>query len=254
MRTLLLFLLYIILAVALIPFLLFCYLAKRPRPLMSVGKWAIGLGQKILAVELNVRRSGRIDDHATYVFMGNHASFLDGPMLYMLIPQALLVILKKSLFRIPILGQAMRVVGFVPVDRRHSGGGKKSIEKAVHRMMEKGFSFLVFPEGTRSLDGRLQPLRRGGFFLALEARAPIVPVAIDGAFEIMPKGRFFVKKGKIRVDFLDPVPVEGYSLGNISPLVERIDKILQSHLKSSHLGFESALRGRGMGGEEGPLC
>jgi len=230
MRTLLLFLIYIILAVALIPFLVFCYLAKRPRPLMAVGKWAIGLGQKILGIELDVRRSGGIDDRSTYVFMPNHASFLDGPMLYMLIPQALLVILKKSLFRIPIVGQGMKVVGFVPVERRHSGGGKKSIEKAVRLMGEKGFSFLIFPEGTRSLDGKLQPLRRGGFFLALEARAPIVPVAIDGAFEIMPKGRFFVRKGKIRVDFLDPVPVGGYSPGNISPLVERIEKILLSNL------------------------
>jgi 1-acyl-sn-glycerol-3-phosphate acyltransferase len=163
---------------------------------MAVGKWAIGLGQKIRGIELGVRRSGGIDDRSIYVFMPNHVSFLDGLMLYMLIPQALLVILKKSLFRIPIVGQGMKVVGFVPVDWRHSGGGKKSIEKAVRLMGEKGFSFLIFPEGTRSLDGRLQPLRRGGFFLALEAPVPIVPVAINGAFEIMPKGRFFVRRGE----------------------------------------------------------
>lgn len=230
MRTLLLFLMYAILAISLIPLVIICYLAKKPRPLMAVGKWAVRVGQKILGIELEVARSGQIDNRSTYVFMANHASFLDGPMLYMLIPQALLVILKKSVFRIPILGQGMKVVGFIPVDRRHSGGGKKSIEKAVRRMREKGFSFLIFPEGTRSLDGRLQALRRGGFFLALESQAPIVPITIDGAFEIMPKGQFFAKRGKIRVDFLDPVPVEGYSIDTLHVLIEKVRDLIKAHL------------------------
>ncbi len=230
MRTVLLFLIYAVLAILLIPLVVFCYLARRPRPLMAVGKWAVRLGQKILGIDLEVQGGDRIDARSTYVFMANHTSFLDGPMLYLLIPQALLVILKKSVFRIPVIGQAMKVVGFIPVDRRHSGEGKKAIEKAVSRMREKGFSFLIFPEGTRSLNGRLQPLRRGGFFLALEANAAIVPIAISGAFEVLPKGRFFVRKGKISVDFLPPVPIEGYSISDISPLVARIRDSLQSHL------------------------
>ena len=124
---------------------------------MAVGKWASGLGQKILGIELGVRRSGGIDDRSTYVFMPNHVSFLDGPMLYMLIPQALLVILKKSLFRIPIVGQGMKVVGFVPVDWRHSGGGKKSIEKAVRLMGRKAFPFLSFPRGREAWTDGFNP-------------------------------------------------------------------------------------------------
>ncbi len=233
MRTLLLLLAYVIIATACIPLVLFCYLTGRPRPLMAVGKWAVRLGQRILGVRIEVRGRDRLDVRSSYVFMANHASFLDGPLLYMLIPQSLLVILKKSLFRIPVVGQGMKVVGFVPVDRRHSGGGKRSIEKAVSSTRKKGFSFLIFPEGTRSLDGRLQPLRRGGFFLALEAKAPIIPIAIEGAFQLMPKGRFFIKRGTIRVDFLDPVPVQDYSNENLSPLVERVREILQSHLRKA---------------------
>jgi 1-acyl-sn-glycerol-3-phosphate acyltransferase len=198
-----------------------------------VGRWAVSLGYRILGVELEVTRSGEIDERSAHIYMPNHLSFLDGPMLYWLIRGPLLVILKKSVFRIPVVGQGMKVAGFVPVDRRHLGGGKKSIDRAVRLMKEKKCSFLVFPEGTRSLDGRLQPFKRGGFILAAEAQAPIVPVAIDGTFEIMPKGQFNVRRGKVKVAFLPPVSVQGYSKENISGLVEKVRDIIQSQLRKA---------------------
>jgi len=92
-----------------------------------------------------------------------------GRLLFYVIPQRVRVILKKNIFRIPVAGAAMRFAGFIPVDRKRMSGGKRSIDEAVQAMKEKGYSFLIFPEGTRSRDGKLHDLKRGGFFLAVAA-------------------------------------------------------------------------------------
>ena len=144
--------------------------------------------------------------------MPNHLSFLDGPLVMMLIPGAARVILKRSVLRLPIVGLGMRHVGFVPVDRKGAAGGKRSIARAAALMRDRGYSFLIFPEGTRSRDGNLRAFRRGGFFLALESGAPIVPVTIRGTFELMPKGQWFARRGTVRVAFHEPVPVTGYTM------------------------------------------
>ena len=95
-------------------------------------------------------------------------------------------------------------------------------------MREKGYSFLIFPEGTRSVDGRLHRFRRGGFFLAIAGGAPIVPVTIRGTFELMPKGRFGAKRGNVSVVFHPPVPVDGYSERNVAELVEKVTAAVSS--------------------------
>jgi len=230
MRTIVVFLIYVIIVICLTPFLLICYPLKIRQPFIAIGKAAMRLGQKILGLKIEVSGVEKIDRKSTYVFMANHLSFLDGPMLFMLIPQAVRVILKKEVYRIPIVGWGMHHVEFVPVDRKSIRGGKKSIEKASHLMREKGYSFLIFPEGTRSRDGKIQAFRRGGFFLALESQAAIVPMAIKGTFEIMPKGSFFVRRGKIDVAFQSPVSVQGYSRDTMEKLIEKVRSIIQAAL------------------------
>jgi len=200
MRTLIILFIYGLLAILLIPVLFFCYLVRYSQPLILIGKWAIWLGQKILGIRLEVSGLENIDKKASCVFMANHLSIIDGPMLFMIIPQSVRVILKKEVFRIPIIAQAMRQVGFIPVDRKRLRGGKESIDRASRHIKEEGCSFLIFPEGTRSRDGKLQPFKRGGFFLALASLAPIVPVSIEGSYELMPRGSFFAKKGKARAN------------------------------------------------------
>jgi 1-acyl-sn-glycerol-3-phosphate acyltransferase len=154
--------------------------------------------------------------------MPNHLSFLDGPLLATAIPRPVRIILKKSLFRIPILGIGMRHVGFIPVDRKGAKGGQKSIRKAAELMREKGYSFLVFPEGTRSRDGRLQAFRRGGFFLALEGGAPILPITIQGTFELMPRKQWYARKGNVQIVFHDPIPLTGFTAETMGELMERV--------------------------------
>lgn len=229
-RTILLFLTYVLIVLAMVPVLLVCLLAGVRDPLLAIGKWAMRLGTRVLGLRLDVSGLDHVDLERSYLFMPNHISFLDGPMVFMLIPQPVRVILKKEVFRIPVVGSGMRFVGFVPVDRKGAKGGKVAIERAARLMKEKGFSFLIFPEGTRSRDGRLQRFRRGGFFLALESGAPIVPISIKGTFEMMPKGSFFIRKGRIRVTFHPAVPVEGYQAENLSELIDRVRSIIQTGL------------------------
>jgi 1-acyl-sn-glycerol-3-phosphate acyltransferase len=162
--------------------------------------------------------------------MSNHLSFLDGPLLFLLIPQSIRVILKKEVFRIPVVGQGMRFVGFVPVDRKGVRGGKKSIDRAAQLMRERGYSYLMFPEGTRSRDGRTQAFKRGGFFLALESGAAVAPITIRGTYELMPRGTIFARRGKIDVLFHPPVPVKGYDQNNMQTLIDKVKGIIVSGL------------------------
>ncbi len=230
MRTIVLFVFCVIAGLILIPIIIICFLIRWPYPLIPFGKGAIRIAQKILGMRLDVSGLEHVDKKASYVFMSNHLSAIDGPLLFMLIPQAIRVILKKESFRIPVVGQSMKLVGFIPVDRKGIRGGKRSIDRAVRMIREKRHSFLIFPEGTRSRDGMLQPFKRGGFFLALNSHVPVAPVSIQGTFELMPKGAFFIRKGEVRVRFHPPVPVRGFDRDSLPQLVDKVKKIILSGL------------------------
>jgi 1-acyl-sn-glycerol-3-phosphate acyltransferase len=230
MRTFVILITYTLLTILLIPVLLFCYPLKFAKPIILISKWALWAGQKILGIRLDASGIERIDKRVSYVFMANHLSLIDGPLLFMLIPQFVRVLLKKEAFRIPVIGQAMKQVGFVSVDRKGLKGGKKSIDRATRMIKEKGFSFLIFPEGTRSRDGKLQQFKRGGFFLAVNSQVPIFPVSIKGSYALMPKGSFFAKKGKVGVMFHPPVSVQGFERNNLSQLMDKVRSVIQSGL------------------------
>lgn len=230
MRTLILLIFIVICAVLFIPIIFLCYVLRCSQPLFLISKWIIRMARVILGIRLEVSGIERIEKRKAYIFMSNHLSIIDGPLLFMLIPQSLRVILKKEAFRIPIIAQAMRQAGLIPVDRKRLKGGKASIDRASRMIREKGFSFLIFPEGTRSRDGELQPFKRGGVFLALNSQVDIFPVTIKGTYEMMPKGSFFIKKGKVRVAFHPPVSVEGFDRQNLSLLVDKVRDIIKAGL------------------------
>lgn len=225
-RTIILLVFYVVLVVLLTPVLLLFWPLGIREPLLGVAKWAMAVSRRILGLKIEVEGLKNVDPHRSYVFMANHLSFLDGPLLFYVIPQRVRVILKKSIFRIPVVGPGMRFVGFVPVDRKRASGGKRSIDEAARMMKEKGYSFLIFPEGTRSRSGRLQPFKRGGFFLAVAAQAPIIPITIKGTFELMPKGRLFPRRGKIRVIFHKPVEAVGKTSADIPVLVDQVSRTI----------------------------
>ncbi|MGB9906034.1 MAG: lysophospholipid acyltransferase family protein [Candidatus Saccharicenans sp.] len=227
-RTIILLIFYVVLVVLLTPVLLICWPLGIRDPLLVVAKWAMGVSRHILNLKMEVIGLDHIDPSRSYVFMANHLSFLDGPLLFYVIPQRVRVILKKSVFRIPVVGLGMRFVGFIPVDRKRASGGKRSINEAARMMKEKGYSFLIFPEGTRSRSGRLQSFKRGGFFLAVAAQAPIVPITIKGTYELMPKGQMFPRAGMIVVIFHQPVETSGKTNDDIPDLIEKVSGAIAS--------------------------
>jgi 1-acyl-sn-glycerol-3-phosphate acyltransferase len=240
-RTAFLVLLYVILVILITPFIVICMVAGWRDPLISIGQWAMRVSGRVLGIKVEVSGLDRFDPRTALIFMPNHVSFLDGPLLEMLIPGAARVVLKKSILRIPIVGLAMRFVGFVPVDRKGAQGGKRSIARAIRMIREQGYSFLIFPEGTRSRNGKLQRFRRGGFFLAIETGAAIVPVTISGTFELMPKGQKYARKGSVRVIFHKPIPAIGYTVETMAALMGKVrDMILSLEAGTSQDPGESS--------------
>jgi len=222
MRTVILLIFYLIDIILVSPLLLALWVIGKKDPVLDIGKWVMGVSRRILGLTIEVEGRENVDPAKSYVYMANHVSFLDGPLLFYVIPQRVRVILKKSIFRIPVVGAAMRFAGFIPVDRKRMSGGKRSIDEAVLAMKEKGYSFLIFPEGTRSRDGKLHDLKRGGFFLAVAAQAPIIPITIQGTFELMPRGRIFPGRGKIKVIFHPPIETAGKTVADLPSLAFQV--------------------------------
>ncbi|MBP7706986.1 MAG: 1-acyl-sn-glycerol-3-phosphate acyltransferase [Candidatus Aminicenantes bacterium] len=205
-----------------LPFVLVCLAAGLREPLLAFGLGIARVCRRIAGISLDVSGAAALAPGTPRIYMPNHTSFLDGPLVMLAIPGAARVILKRSILRVPLVGTAMRFVGFVPVDRRGVEGGKKSIARAAAFMKERGYSYLIFPEGTRSLDGRLGPFRRGGFFLALETGAPIVPVTVTGSGELMPKGRSTARPGRVGIVFHEALPTAGLTVETMPELMDRV--------------------------------
>ncbi len=127
--------------------------------------------------------------------MSNHVSNLDPPVVLPLLPGRSSVLLKKELMSIPILGRAMRMGKFVPVERGSRREAAKASVAAAADALRSGLHILVYPEGTRSLDGRLSTFKKGPFYLAQETQAPIVPIAISGTQTMMRKGSSAITPG-----------------------------------------------------------
>jgi 1-acyl-sn-glycerol-3-phosphate acyltransferase len=145
------------------------------------------------------------------LFAANHTSAADAPAVVGAIPRRIAVLLKESLFKWPIVGQVFRSAHFIPVNRGVRESAIASVEKATEAM-KAGQSFLIYPEGTRSPDGRLQEFKKGAVVMAIKAGVPIVPVACSGAQRVMEKRSLVIHPGEILVEFLPPIEASKYSL------------------------------------------
>jgi 1-acyl-sn-glycerol-3-phosphate acyltransferase len=159
--------------------------------------WA---GVRIAGVKVDVVGRDRLDPAKTYIFMSNHASNLDPPILIRLIPRRTSVLVKKELFKIPILGPAMRIGSLVPVDRGNQERAIASLA-AGRKVLETGINMMIFVEGTRSPNGRLLPFKKGPFYLAMNSGIPIVPVTIVNTHTLLPKGKRVARAGCVSVIF-----------------------------------------------------
>lgn len=166
--------------------------------------WGAWTGVKLAGIQVETVGLDQLDQTGTYIFMSNHASNLDPPILLPLIPRRTSVMAKKELFHYPILGEAMRMGSLVPVDRGNRDAGIAAV-KAAAEVIRQHINMTIYVEGKRSYDGKLLPLKKGPFYLAMECGVPVVPVTIVGSHELMPKKRFRISPGMVKIVFHDPI-------------------------------------------------
>jgi 1-acyl-sn-glycerol-3-phosphate acyltransferase len=186
-------------------------------------------------VRVQLRGLEKIDPTQPYVFAANHQSQFDIFALLGHLPVQFRWLAKQELFRIPILGPAMKAAGYIPIDRSDRRAAFRSIDLAAEKVRQ-GTSIVIFPEGTRSLDGQLKSFKKGGFFLAIKSGRPIVPVSITGTHRILAKGSLRVGRGTVRVFLDDPVPTEGLATSDKDWLISETRRRIQQHLPPEEQG------------------
>ena len=210
------------------PFVLHAMLTGKTDTLYDVGVAGTKLALWLGGVRLAVKGKENIPPGRAVVFMPNHQSNCDPPAVVSVLPYVLIMI-KHEFFRIPVLGRAMLLRGFIPVERQNRERAIKAVERA-GELLKAGHSFLVYPEGTRSPDGRLQAFKKGVFMMAMNAGAPIIPISVSGSHRIMRKGDMRVHPGTVRITFHPPVPTEGTTIENRPQIMEDVRKAILSGL------------------------
>ncbi|MBN1408555.1 MAG: 1-acyl-sn-glycerol-3-phosphate acyltransferase [Calditrichaceae bacterium] len=163
------------------------------------------------------------------VYMANHGSLFDILAVTYTIPGAARFIAKKELFRIPFFAQGMKIAGMIKIDRGNSAKARETINEAID-VMKKGVSVIIFPEGTRSREGNIKPFKKGGVILAINGQFPIVPIAISGSFHIMKKNNLHIRKGKIKVHFIEPISTKNYHIADRNILIDKVrDLIVENY-------------------------
>jgi 1-acyl-sn-glycerol-3-phosphate acyltransferase len=179
---------------------LYAAITRDIKPLYEVASGLAIFWVRIVGVKVVLQGLENLRPSQCYIFMSNHVSNLDPPVLIPSIPGRCSVLVKKELFRTPILGTGMRLADLVPVDRADREAAIESV-KAATRVMAKGLHMVIYPEGTRSADGRLLPFKKGPFHLAMDSGVPVIPVTLLGTFESWPKTRFALHPGTATVIF-----------------------------------------------------
>ena len=223
------------------PVLLYTLITKNPDPVYRAGLRGVMFFVKAVGVRVRVKGVERIPPGAC-LFAANHTSAADAPAVVSAIPRRIAVLLKESLFRWPIVGQAFRSVNFIPVDRGARESAIASVEKATEAL-KKRQSFLIYPEGTRSPDGRLQEFKKGAVVMAIKAGVPIVPIACSGAHRIMEKRSLVVHPGEIVVEFLAPIDASKFSMEERDVLNQKVHDAMAAALPPDQqpIGFRGAV-------------
>jgi len=184
-------------------------------------------------VRVTVRGSYHLDPSASYIYMPNHQSDFDIPVLMAHLKSPFRWLAKAELFKIPIFGQAMRRAGYISIERKDRRSAFESLKKAA-KIIRNGVSVLIFPEGTRSKDGSIASFKKGGFLLAVDSGVPIVPIIICGTREIMHKDRLVIKPGNVTLEIRKPIETSAYTRKSKDDLMKTVrDAICESFDKKN---------------------
>lgn len=222
------------------PFLIYALITKNGDALYRAGLGGVMFFVRAVGLKVRVVGVERIPK-GVCLFAANHTSSADAPAVVGAIPRRIAVLLKKSLFDWPIVGAAFRSVNFIPVEREARESAIASVERAAEAM-KAGQSFLIYPEGTRSPDGRLQEFKKGAVVLAIKAGVPIVPTVCSGAHKVMAKRSLVIRPGEILVEFLEPIDASEYTWEQRDELNKRVHDAMAAALPPDQrpVGFPGA--------------
>ena len=191
--------------------LLLAMLFRSPTVLFLVSRGGVRLGFALVGIRCRVHGLEHVPRDRPVVFCANHVSNVDPPALFVVLHPRLRMLYKAEFEKLPILGRAVRIGGFIRVERGNPEQGQWAVEQAV-AALKAGRTVLVYPEGTRSRTGELLPFKKGGFVMAIKAQVPVVPVAIDGARAAMKKGSRVIRPVTVEVRVGTPIETTGMTL------------------------------------------
>ena len=182
-------------------------------------------------VKVRIEGMGHLNGKGPYIFMSNHQGSYDIFALLGHLPYQFKWLAKKELFSIPFFGWTMAAAGYISIDR----GGTRDTVEAMNEAAQKirdGMSVVIFPEGSRSPDGSIQPFKKGGFTLAIKSKVPIVPVAISGSRAIMPKDKLTATSGEIRILVAHPIETENSALKDRELLMKKVRETISKNFRA----------------------
>lgn len=204
------FALFLTLLVSLITLFKTLVLGRDADSVQGLAAWWATSICRVSGVRVSVTGTGQLDPEKPYIFAANHQSQFDILVLQGFLGVNFRWLAKKELFKVPIWGAAMRRAGYIPIDRSHGRQAIKSLDEAA-RKISAGTSVIIFPEGTRSIDGKLHDFKAGAMVLAIKSGVPIVPVAIIGTFGVLPKGSLLMNPGMVQIRVGLPIGTKNFS-------------------------------------------
>jgi len=206
-----------------------CKLTGNENMIYSPVRFFVRLGLALVGVRVAVTGLEKLDPRQAYIFTPNHQSLIEVPLFVTYLGRNPAYLAKKEVFKYPLFGYGIGLMGVVSVDRSNSPAAVESARQATANL-RRGKSYVVYPEGTRSPDGRMLPFKKGAFMMAIDAGVPVVPVTISGATKIMPKATVKVYPSTVRLTIHDPIPTTNYSKANVAELTARVREKVHSGL------------------------
>jgi len=206
--------------------------------LRKAGEWFVQFWSRVFLLvppmSYTVTGAEHIKPETQYFFLANHLSNFDVPLLFRAIPTPIRYLAKKEVYKIPVFAQALHVAGIVKIDRGAGASSYAAINEGVARAKASGYSLIVFAEGTRSRDGELHPFKKGAFRMAISTGLPVVPVTVNGTWEVWPPGSKLFYKGHANVVINPPMSTAGMTVKDIDALRSQVYDIIDKQFHVLH--------------------
>ncbi len=206
--------------------------------LRRAGEFVVQLWSRVFLwvppVSYTVKGTENVTPGTQYFFLANHLSNFDIPLLFRAIPTPIRYLAKKELYKIPVFAQALKVAGIVKIDRGAGATSYAAINEGVARAKANGYSLIVFPEGTRSRDGELHPFKKGAFRMAISTGLPVVPVTVNGTWEVWPPGSKLFYRGHADVVIHEPIETSHLTVKEIDALRTQVYDVISEQFHELH--------------------